>query len=74
MIGTVTSDLAYLACGRADLLVNHAARPWDVEAGKLLLLEAGGKASIQERKDRTISIYSNSIIHQDAESLIQTQQ
>jgi myo-inositol-1(or 4)-monophosphatase len=73
MIGTAASDLAYLACGRADLLVNHATHPWDIEAGKLLLLEAGGKASIQEREDRAISIYSNGIIHQEAEYLIQIQ-
>jgi myo-inositol-1(or 4)-monophosphatase len=70
MIGTAATDLAYLACGRADLLVNHAASPWDIEAGKLLILEAGGKASTKKRENRTIHIYSNGNIHQEAENLL----
>ncbi len=71
MIGTAATDLAYLACGRADLLVNHAASPWDIEAGKLLVLEAGGKASTKKRGDRIIHIYSNSTIHQETENLLE---
>lgn len=70
MIGTAATDLAYLACGRADLLVNHAASPWDVEAGRLLILEAGGKASTKQRENRTIHIYSNSNIHQETEDVL----
>src|SRR5436853_3056885 len=41
MIGTAAADLAYVSCGRAEALINHATHPWDIEAGKLLLLEAG---------------------------------
>lgn len=71
MIGTAATDLAYVACGRADLLVNHATHPWDIEAGKLLVLEAGGKASTwQSHKDATLSIYSNGVIHQSAKNLL----
>lgn len=73
MIGTAATDLAYLACGRADLLVNHAASPWDIEAGKLLILEAGGKASTKKYENRTIHIYSNSNIHQETENLLNVQ-
>jgi myo-inositol-1(or 4)-monophosphatase len=29
MIGTAATDLAFVACGRADALVNHATTPWD---------------------------------------------
>ena len=71
MLGTAATDLAYVACGRADMLVNHASKPWDIEAGKLLLLEAGGKATTKTyHDDLTVSIYSNGVIHQIAEDLL----
>ncbi len=70
MIGTAATDLAYLACGRADLLVNHTTTPWDIEAGKLILLEAGGKATIKRINNRTVSVYSNGVIHQEIEDLL----
>lgn len=71
MIGTAATDLAYVACGRADLLVNHAVHPWDIEAGKLLVLEAGGKASTwQSHTNTPLSLYSNGVIHHMAKSLL----
>lgn len=71
MIGTAATDLAFLACGRADILVNHANSPWDIEAGNLLLAEAGGKVTTRKiRVDETFSIYSNGLIHQEAEKLL----
>ena len=71
MIGTAATDLAYVACGRADMLINYATPPWDIEAGKLLIVEAGGKVSTwQSRRDTTHAMYSNGIIHQMAESLL----
>lgn len=72
MVGTAATDLAYVASGRADLLVNHTTSPWDIEAGKLILLEAGGKASARRIDNRTLAIYSNGIIHQEAENLLYT--
>jgi len=70
MIGTAATDLVYVASGRADLLVNHATSPWDIEAGKLVLLEAGGKVSTRRIDNRILAIYSNSILHQEAEDLL----
>ncbi len=71
MIGTAATDLAYLACGRADLLVNHATPSWDTEAGKLLVQEAGGKVTTRyDNNGQILSIYSNGIIHQAAEDLL----
>lgn len=70
MIGTAATDLVFVASGRADLLVNHTTSPWDIEAGKLILLEAGGKASTRRVDNRTLAIYSNGIIHQEAENLL----
>lgn len=70
MIGTAATDLAYVACGRADLLVNHATALWDIEAGKLILTEAGGKSTTKTIGDRIINIYSNGKLHEIAEQLI----
>ncbi|GHO95427.1 inositol monophosphatase [Reticulibacter mediterranei] len=71
MIGTAATDLAYVACGRADVLVNHATTPWDVEAGKLLLLEANGKFTEKQiSNSKQIFIYSNGVVHEAAEKLL----
>lgn len=48
MIGTAATDLAYVACGRADALVMRNASPWDIQAGALLIREAGGIVSHQK--------------------------
>lgn len=70
MLGTAAIDLAYIACGRADGLINYAKHSWDIEAGKLLLLEAGGKVTHRQREDQTIvSIYSNGALHQKLEDV-----
>ena len=40
--GSVALHLAYAALGAIDLVLDHRARLWDVAAGALVLLEAGG--------------------------------
>ncbi len=71
MIGTAATDLAYLASGRADALINHAQTPWDIEAGKLLLLEAGGKITTKQRENNeALLIYSNGAVHEEIENLL----
>lgn len=40
--GSTALNLAYVACGRFDGAVCQCAHPWDVAAGVLLILEAGG--------------------------------
>ncbi|HET9110331.1 MAG TPA: inositol monophosphatase family protein [Ktedonobacterales bacterium] len=42
MGGTAAGDFAWLAAGWADGLVMYSTHPWDVEAGALLVEEAGG--------------------------------
>lgn len=66
MIGTAATDLAYVACGRAEALVVHNALPWDIEVGCLLVKEAGGKAySFQENKSgRSLVVCSNEYVHE----------
>jgi myo-inositol-1(or 4)-monophosphatase len=41
-IGSTVLGLAYVACGRADGFCGAHLQPWDVAAGSLLVLEAGG--------------------------------
>jgi len=65
MIGSAAIDLAAVACGRADALVNSGTHPWDIEAGKLLVQEAGGEATtLQSNRSKPLTIYSNALLHQ----------
>jgi len=41
--GSAALDLAYVAAGRVDGFWEAALKPWDVAAGSLLILEAGGQ-------------------------------
>ncbi|AZR84100.1 inositol-1-monophosphatase [Bordetella pertussis] len=41
-LGSTVLDLAYVACGRLDGFCGVGLKPWDVAAGSLLVLEAGG--------------------------------
>jgi myo-inositol-1(or 4)-monophosphatase len=40
--GSAALDLAYVACGRLDAFWELGLSPWDMAAGALLILEAGG--------------------------------
>ncbi|HET6372069.1 MAG TPA: inositol monophosphatase family protein [Candidatus Polarisedimenticolia bacterium] len=40
--GAAALDLAYVACGRADGFFEMVLSPWDMAAGAVLVLEAGG--------------------------------
>ena len=41
-LGSAALDLAYIACGRFDIFLEDRLNPWDIAAGQLLVLEAGG--------------------------------
>lgn len=43
--GSASIDLAYVACGRFDCFFEYDLKPWDIAAGMLLVLEAGGRFS-----------------------------
>ncbi len=60
MIGTAATDLASVACGRADALLMYSNCSWDTDAGRLLVSEAGGKVSIANDEAGHINcLYSN---------------
>jgi myo-inositol-1(or 4)-monophosphatase len=42
-IGSLALELAYVACGRADVVFSTGANAWDIAAGMLLLELAGGR-------------------------------
>ncbi len=44
-IGAAAADLCYLACGRVDGFFEYNLKPWDVAAGALIVIEAGGVVS-----------------------------
>lgn len=73
MIGSTVTELAYVACGKADALVSRTSNPWDIEAGKLLIREAGGKVTtIIDGRTRPLNIYSNGIFHEILHDLLAT--
>ena len=43
--GSAALDLCYVACGRLDGYWEHQVKPWDLAAGALLVIEAGGTIS-----------------------------
>ena len=73
MIGTAATDLAYVACGRAEALIMHSPLPWDIEMGHLLIHEAGGKVTKQRDEDEgDLFICSNGAIHEELTEAIAT--
>jgi myo-inositol-1(or 4)-monophosphatase len=44
-LGSAALDLCYVGCGRIDGYWEHVVRPWDLAAGALIVLEAGGALS-----------------------------
>jgi myo-inositol-1(or 4)-monophosphatase len=40
--GAATHDFLHIATGRADVYWEYSLAPWDVAAGMLLVVEAGG--------------------------------
>jgi myo-inositol-1(or 4)-monophosphatase len=50
--GAASLDLAYVACGRTDGFWEAGLSPWDMAAGALLILEAGGLVSDFEGGER----------------------
>lgn len=67
--GSAALDLCYVACGKFDAFYELRLQPWDVAAGSLIVLEAGGK--ITNFRGTPCTIYdrellaSNGLIHEE---------
>lgn len=69
-LGSAELDLCYVACGRGDAYIERKLRPWDYEAGKLILEEAGGTYTDYEGMYPTVGqdsgcVASNGTLHQE---------
>ncbi|MGQ9508118.1 MAG: inositol monophosphatase family protein [Thermodesulfobacteriota bacterium] len=58
--GSAALDLCYLAAGRFDGFWEMKLHPWDVAAGTLMVIEAGGRVS--DFRGRPFNIYSEEIL------------
>jgi myo-inositol-1(or 4)-monophosphatase len=72
--GSAALDLAYAACGRFDGFWEWDLNPWDVAAGTLLVLEAGG---VVTRIDGTAAsvdarsiLATNSLVHDEMQGVL----
>ena len=45
LLGSAAAELCYVACGRFDARIEGHLGPWDVAAGGLILMQAGGRLS-----------------------------
>jgi myo-inositol-1(or 4)-monophosphatase len=59
-LGSAALDICYLAAGRFDAFWEVSLNAWDVAAGYLILLEAGGKAT--NFKGGEYSVYDKQIL------------
>ena len=74
-MGAAAIDLCYVAAGRLDGFFERQLKPWDMAAGSLMVLEAGGKISKYNGEnwscnDDTI-IASNGSIHSNMVDILQ---
>lgn len=67
--GSAAIDLAWVACGRLDAFWEFGLKPWDLAAGRLLVEEAGGRASDMKGEPHSIRsphlLADNGIIHDE---------
>ena len=67
LLGSAAAELCYVACGRFDARIEGHLGPWDVAAGGLILMQAGGRLSDFAGGDTWPSaeqvMASNGVIH-----------
>jgi myo-inositol-1(or 4)-monophosphatase len=77
-MGAAALDMAYVACGRADLYWERDLQSWDIAAGIVLIREAGGFVTDADgRSDplETLSIAAgNEVLHNQLIGLLRTGQ
>jgi len=75
-LGSAAMDLAYVACGRFDAFYEYHLKPWDVAAGTVLIMEAGGKVcDFNETNDYLFGesyVGTNGSVHSEFMEIIQS--
>lgn len=73
--GSAALNLAYVACGRFDAHWELRLNPWDMAAGYLLVLEAGGMVTTMGGEEFTVYknsiLATNGLIHEEMIELLQ---
>ena len=73
-MGSAATDLAYVACGRFDGFYEYNLNAWDLAAGALLVLEAGGAISDFSGGDNYVFgkelLATNGKIHEQMQNVI----
>ncbi|GMR20214.1 MAG: inositol monophosphatase family protein [Gammaproteobacteria bacterium] len=69
-LGSCALEWCWLASGRAQFCVHGGQQPWDMAAGYLTLMEAGGSAQDLEGKDLILRSYKQSVIAAASTSLL----
>ena len=74
-MGCASLDLSFVACGRQDLYVEPALKPWDYAAGQLIIREAGGVCTTMDGGrlcplENADILVTNGLIHAQALSLL----
>jgi myo-inositol-1(or 4)-monophosphatase len=66
--GSAVLDLCYVACGRLDGYWEHLVKPWDIAAGALIVLEAGGSVTMTDGSAFKVEggqmLASNGLLHE----------
>lgn len=76
-LGSAALDLCYVAAGHFDAFWEVKLNPWDVAAGKLILLEAGGTITNYLGEphllDRGTLLASNGLVHRQLSGILSMQ-
>lgn len=72
--GSAALDLCYVACGRFDGFWELKLQPWDVAAGRVIVLEAGGRVSDFQNYETGLSaeetLATNGLIHEQMVNIL----
>ena len=74
-LGSAATDLAYVAAGRFDAFYEYGLSPWDVAAGAIIVLRAGGRVCDYRGGANYVFgreiIATNSLLHDEFAGLVQ---
>lgn len=74
IIGSAACEFCYIACGRCEARMEASLKPWDISAGALILMRAGGKVTDfsggDNWRDGKEVLATNGLIHEQFLSAI----